>query len=69
MNDEPLLPCPFCKLDPHIWREQFCDLSVGDIKTRYYIQCNICGGRSGDERSITNAINAWNTRNAKREKE
>lgn len=66
MNDEPLLLCPFCKLDAHVWSEEFADLTSGHETTRYYVKCNICGGRTGYERSLTLAIQAWNTRDAKR---
>jgi Restriction alleviation protein Lar len=62
-----LKPCPFCKLDAHVYEERFINLTIGNESSRYWVQCNICGSKSGYESSFMKAIRGWNTRDAKRD--
>jgi Lar family restriction alleviation protein len=53
MENEVLKPCPYCGNT---------GLTVNINHNCCFIQCDECGGRSGDTKTQASAIEIWNTR-------
>ena len=55
MQNDKLLPCPFCNGEAEL--QQF-----GSIIPYYFISCKECGCRQAESISKEAVLNAWNTR-------
>lgn len=59
MNDNALLPCPFCGGEAQL---EISTNVFGERRFRVYCTGGICGARIGLRESMTEAVSAWNRR-------